>query len=167
MNITAEISTKAFAAFQDICHTYTEALNRSSSWKQIKMNIDLDAIRSHTSFERQEWENQSEKFSIDQQLSSEKHVATESEDRSITIPNNVVVELIDRVDKYLIRSDERVRTEQRILELISLHLRALHPGLIAHQYGSTTYGFGGHVDLNIWIETGKYVHTNTDAEYNF
>lgn len=159
LNLAAEITKEEFSVFQEVCRRYHTLANRESRIFDLEVTIDLDKIKSGQSFERQQWEDHSSNLAIEQQQLYQRSPEIEARqpEAPIPVPSNVLVELVERVDSIMIRTDERIRFESGILEFMSQYIRALaRDDFVVHQYGSTTYGFGGDVDLNIWIETGKY-----------
>lgn len=60
------------------------------------------------------------------------------------------------VKRYLNRSSARIQSEIRIIELVTKYAKLHDSSFNVYQYGSSTYGFGGSVDLNILIATGKF-----------
>lgn len=53
------------------------------------------------------------------------------------------------------RSSARKASETKIIEVITKYVKAYNVHFNVYQYGSTTFGFGGSVDLNILVDTCK------------
>lgn len=59
------------------------------------------------------------------------------------------------VNNLLTRSKKRIKAERKIIETVSKYIKANDERFNVYQYGSSTYGFGGSVDLNILVDTCK------------
>lgn len=55
------------------------------------------------------------------------------------------------------RSNARKAFEAKIIEIITKYVKAYNVSFDVHPYGSTTFGFGGSVDLNILVDTCKEI----------
>lgn len=85
--------------------------------------------------------------------SSDGAESTKSSD--IQYPIDIFNEIQVKASQYLSRTDQSVRLERQIFGTISKYLTQFNGLFNVHQYGSTTYGFGGDVDLNIMVDTCK------------
>lgn len=63
------------------------------------------------------------------------------------------------------RSNARAASEKKIIEVVTKYVMAYNLGFNVHQYGSTIFGFGGSVDLNIWVDTCKEHIFNSSGKF--
>lgn len=74
----------------------------------------------------------------------------------------------------LTRTNQRIQSEKEIIAMVSKYVQMYNGRFNVHQYGSTTFGFGGTVDLNILVDTSKfliyslfYYHSNGISNVQF
>lgn len=154
MNITAEIPDKKVIAFQKYCRQFHEAIKKKNIQISFHMDIDLYALQSSSVRMANETFNTIAK-KTDKRPSNESGTNSVSNTFSPPISKDIFKSIEAEAANLLARSDDRIQAEKQIIEQITKYIKMYKSNLNVHQYGSTTYGFGNTVDLNILVETGN------------
>lgn len=150
LNITAEIPEKNVIAFQHICREFHEITKKGKL--RISMEIKKDPQPSPSSASTSLASDRKRQMNINK--SQSKECAPGSSNLPSNI-NNIFEYIEDEAKNYLNRSNDRIQAEKQIMQLITGYAKSYNSNFNVYQHGSTTYGFGGSVDLNILIDTGK------------
>lgn len=80
-----------------------------------------------------------------------------SNDEYTTMCSSIETEVF----QLLNRTPERIDNETKIIASITHFVQTICKNVAVHQYGSTTFGFGGPVDLNLLVDMCEYwIRTN-------
>lgn len=153
INITAESPDKEVIAFQKYCRQFFETMNKKKIVISFNVHVDLQALQlppaNVVNKQRETVCNKSNQA----QLNAPAIAA--SSGINTTNSNNIFKSIEAEAAHMLTRSDDRIQAENEIIEIITKYIKMYKSDLNVHQYGSTTYGFGNTVDLNILVETGN------------
>lgn len=80
-------------------------------------------------------------------------------DRLDQITDAEYQEILAKIDlearSLLTRTSERIEDEATVIAALTKTVESCCQQFTVHQYGSTTFGFGGSVDLNLFVQTGE------------
>lgn len=152
INITAEIPNSVVAAFQKCCRQFTDILKKTTI--SFNFPVDFDKIRS------------SVMRTIDNTCKlADSSSKKPSDDQQYPLPpvSKEVFDLIEyEVSRLLHRSEHRIKSEKQIIDIVSTRIKSYDSCFVVHLFGSSTYGFGDSVDLNILVDTsGSFIITNS------
>lgn len=155
INITAEIPDNKVIAFQKQCRQFHDAITKKRIIISMDMTNDSNSLAQRPSCATSDNKSQS---------NTNKPQANETQrpphpSAIVATPTNTSFnfESIEAEAKqYLNRSSTRIQSEIQIIELITKYATSHNNKCNVYQHGSTTYGFGGPVDLNVFINTGKF-----------
>lgn len=75
---------------------------------------------------------------------------------SFTIGTDLVALIATEANDLLTRKNQRIQFEKEIVAMVCKRVKLYNSRFHVHQYGSTTYGFGGSSDLNILVDTCRF-----------
>lgn len=154
VNITAEIPTEVVKAFRECCRQFTKMTVTRKNAILPDIGIDIEGIRSFSAHDvhpiaNKNNNNINKTFAIDD--------LQHHSNSSFTIPSfsEGIFDIIEyEVSHLLHRSEHRIKSEKQIIDIVSAHMKSENSRFDVHTFGSSTYGFGDSVDLNILIDTG-------------